>query len=564
MLRFRSYVQRLMVMLALCVIIIAGSSYLFSTMLVRNTYVGMSRQEMAQSVQLGVSLLEAYARGEVDKEELDDSVNPHLNLTGVFMVLLDGEGKLLACTEGAPAGAVIGNLPRNMPPDTPQTVNLDKEHLVLGQKCAQGTVLTGKPLTGVTGAVESFRNLLLQYVLPTSLVVLAGLLYMSHIMSKPSDIIVEAAQRISQGQLVQVTTPLPPDLKPVGRAFNDMSKRLSEMIGELRYERDLLRVVLEGLREGVLAMDATGEMLHENKASETLLGGKGSKAYAQVCELLRASIDTPAEPVRIQRGEKTLLVSFTLLPERPGYVRGAMAMILDVTEAERLERTRRDYVANISHELRTPLTSMRGIAEGLRDGLVTEENDRQRYYDMIVNEIMRLSRLVNDLLELSSLQSNPAAFEMEKVECEEAVYEVCDRTVAMAQKKGLTLMPEIAPALPYVLTNEDRLQQVLTILIDNAIKFTPAGGSVTVCAQHDAKGVRFSVRDTGVGMDEYTRRHAFERFHQADVSHKSEGSGLGLSIAREVLEKLGTRIYVISAQGKGSEFYFVLPVWQKK
>ena len=266
--------------------------------------------------------------------------------------------------------------------------------------------------------------------------------------------------------------------------------------------------------------------------------------------------------MRLTVGDARLQVIFSPLPAREMAPRGAIAMIRDITEQERLESTRRDYVANISHELRTPLASMRGIAEGIRDGLV-EESEKQRYYDMIVTEVRRLTRLVNDLLELSSLQAAASAFEMERVDPVETLYELLDRTEGLAKEKGLELKLYLPHENRDVLTNEDRLQQVLTILLDNAIKYTKAG-SITLGAENSPEGMRFFVRDTGVGMNEYAIRHAFERFYQADPSHGAKGSGLGLSIAKEILQKMDVKIRVVSAPGWGSEFHFTVPLYQKE
>ena len=256
----------------------------------------------------------------------------------------------------------------------------------------------------------------------------------------------------------------------------------------------------------------------------------------------------------MQIGERTVLAVFRPLAEGAG----ALAVLRDVTEHERLERTRRDYVANISHELRTPLSSMRGITEGLRDGLVTADEERQRYYELLLGEVRRLSRLVDDLLELSNLQSSPASFAVEPTDALETLYELYDRTGTLARKKGVTLTLDVPEALPPVLTNEDRLQQVLTILLDNAIKFTPAGGTVTLLARQEGRHVRFAVRDTGIGMDEHTLQHAFDRFHQADPSHNLKGSGLGLAIAQEIMQRLDSRVTAKSRPGKGSEFAFLI------
>ena len=170
----------------------------------------------------------------------------------------------------------------------------------------------------------------------------------------------------------------------------------------------------------------------------------------------------------------------------------------------------------------------------------------------------RLSRLVSDLLELSSLQSNPAAFESEAVDAQALLYDMMDLTAPLAQKKGLALALEAPEHLPFVRCNEDRLQQVLTILMDNAVKFT-AEGTVTLGAEPVRGGVRFFVRDTGVGMDAFTCAHAFDRFHQADRSRRTGGSGLGLAIAQEIMTRMGTAIAVDSTPNKGSTFSFTLP-----
>ena len=564
--RYRAYVQPLMALLAVCILLITGGLYMLSNRLVSNSYAGLSRQEISQCVSIGQRLLADYRSGEITLDELREAVNPTLNPAEAFLLLTDPEGNVLCATEAAadllsalPVRRLIQGLTQSEEPQP--VVNHATEHtlLLMGQRTPEGAVLAGKSLSAYTSALAVFRGLLLRIVLPLAVLLLAVSMYLSHVMSKPADILVEAAQKLSEGELVQIEQPLPPDLKPIWQSFNRMSHRLGAVLGEVGYERDMLALVLESLHEGVMAMDEAGDMLHENRAARRLLGGERSSAYREVTERLQRAITETLEPEKMQLGEKTLLIRFSPLPVRQEQRRGAIAMILDITEAERLDRTRRDYVANISHELRTPLASMRGIAEALRDGLVTDEAERHRYDEMIVSEIQRLSRLVNDLLELSSLQSNPAAFETEQIDPVESLYELYDRTKRLAESKGVRLtltVPEydVAP----VITNEDRLQQVLTILLDNAIKFTPAGGQITLGLEATNRGARFFVRDTGVGMDAETRRHCFDRFHQGDKSHRASGSGLGLAIAREIMTRLGARLTVRSELGEGSEFSFTL------
>jgi len=559
--RFRSYVQRVMVLAGITMLLITAVLYIVSSWIVRRSYEYLSSAEITAAVRTGAELLDAASDGSMTKEELDAALNPLFNPGDAFLVLFDTEGSVVAASNTAEMyceqlATGLGTLETE--PKTLAIASLRQSVFLRGERTERGYVIAGISQLVYEQALTSFRAVLRGWVIPPAVLMLILSLVMSRIFSKPADVLVDAAQKLSDGELVQVSEKLPPDLKPIGRAFNNMSHRLGQTIGALRYERDTMQLVLEGLHEGVMALDEAGDILHMNKAAMKLLDGRSSALCEKTLQYLRSEIVSPQEPLRLTKGEHILLITASALPRENDEQRGAVAMIMDITEQERLERTRRDYVANISHELRTPLTSMRGIAEALRDGLVTDESEKQRYYEMIVSEIRRLSRLVNDLLELSSLQSNPAAFETESVTPAELLYDLADLTAPLAAKKNIELKTEWADDLPDVITNEDRLQQVLTILLDNAVKFTQQG-SVTLGAEPDRRGVRFYVRDTGVGMNEQDRLHAFDRFHQADRSHRAKGSGLGLAIAGEIMKRMDVEIRVKSEQGKGSEFSFVLP-----
>ena len=544
MLRFRRFSRTILVILTLYSVVLITALYFVSSALARDTTRRLIAQEVTQAVRTGEMLLAEKG------PDLDRAVDPRLNPGEVFLILYDENGTLLAATPGAPQVD-----PAKLDREITEVDDLPGM-LVMGLRLDIGSVVAGKALKSSEQANVSFRTLLLQYgIIALALTLLIYILLALRIM-QPVDMLSSAAQRLSDGEQVEITEKLPVELRSLGRAFNHMSHRLSQSMGELTYERDTLSRVLESLDEGVLAVDRAGDILRENQAAVRLLRGRDSEYTLRVLSLLRKAAEEPQEDLLLQIGETTVLAVFRPLSSGAG----ALAVLRDVTEHERLERTRREYVANISHELRTPLSSMRGITEGLRDGLVTSEEERHRYYEMILSEVLRLSRLVNDLLELSHLQSSAAAFAMEETDALEIAYEVHDRAKTLADKKGVRLILDVPEALPNVVTNEDRIQQVLTILLDNAIKFTPAGGQVTLSVQQEARFLRFAVRDTGVGMDEYTLEHAFDRFHQADHSHNSQGSGLGLAIAQEIMQRLDSRVTARSTQGEGSEFSFMLRV----
>ena len=225
---------------------------------------------------------------------------------------------------------------------------------------------------------------------------------------------------------------------------------------------------------------------------------------------------------------------------------GCVGIVSDVTSAERLEQTRRDYVANVSHELRTPLTAMRALIEPLRDGLVKTEEQRQQIYDVVLRETMRLSRLVNDMLELSRLQSGTASLSR-SVFAPLPLFNLIHETYsAYAEDYQQTFVYDVPEDLPSVRGNPDRTQQVLIVLLDNAFKYTPEGGVVTLSACAEGDVVRVRVRDTGVGIPAADLPHVFDRFYKVDKSHHSKGTGLGLAIAYEIMKHLGEEMSVTS------------------
>ena len=254
----------------------------------------------------------------------------------------------------------------------------------------------------------------------------------------------------------------------------------------------------------------------------------------------------------------TLRLTITPTVDELGTIAGAVGLFADITQMERLERTRREYVSNVSHELRTPLTAMRALIEPLKEGMVTTEADRMWYYDIIMREVMRLSRLINDQLELSRLQSGTLAIQKSRIALDDLIYDVCDRYVSVAEEKGLELkvLTDFS-GCPMVWANEDRVEQMLIILLDNAIKYTEQG-SVSVLGSWDDEKVVLTVRDTGVGIDDEDLPYVFDRFYKVDKAHSGKGSGLGLSIARELLKRMDEDIWVTSEKGKGTEFSFTV------
>ena len=559
-------------MIVLLLIISAAALWRISGQLSESTFTAADQEELSHAIATAEEWVEQFDTGKVERETLGKWVNPQLNPSQVFLMLLDPQERVIAFSDLGVAyfgRARVQRLVNRLDREGSFSLNERETRtwvILSGTKTESGYyILAGKPTRGFRNTMNNYRSSLVMWLIPGLLLLSAVLLVLSTISAKPLRLLKDAARAVERGDTVTLDTDLPGEAGAVALAFNSMSKKVSATIADLERESGNKRRLLEALDEGIIALTPDGALLDFNSAAKSILR-EGSPAWEEVLAALRNALATQKpDRLRVQRNEDVLEAVITQLPADGGRS-GVMAVIRDITEAERLERTRFEYVANISHELRTPLANMRGLSEGLRDGLVTDENERMRYYGIIVDEVQRLSRLVNDLLELSGLQSNPAAFEMERVEPTELMYELFELNKQMFSEKHQALLLDVPQEdLPQIITNEDRLSEVLTIFLDNARKYTPEGGRITLGA-HVVKtdgletGIRFYVRDNGIGIDEEAQRHIFDRFHQADKSHASKGSGLGLSIAREILQKMNVSIELKSAPGEGSEFSFVLPV----
>lgn len=225
-------------------------------------------------------------------------------------------------------------------------------------------------------------------------------------------------------------------------------------------------------------------------------------------------------------------------------------------ESHRLEKTRQDYVSNVSHELRTPIAAIRAMSETLSDDLIKDEGKKRLYYESILRESMRLSRLVDDLLELSRLQSGGVALQKSAFDLSETLEGVATIYGELAGDTGLQFQLGLPGSMPKVYSNADRVEQVLVALLDNAIKHTQENGKITLGARVEKDHIDVWVEDTGDGIHADDLPHVFDRFYQVDQSRSSEGTGLGLSIAKEIMQLLGETLTVESVLGEGTRFAF--------
>lgn len=432
-----------------------------------------------------------------------------------------------------------------------------------------GAVFMAQSMTEIMGGMQALTNTLALSLLLVGLLMLPVVLFFASRMVRPITRMRTVALTMAGGDLTaRAEDGSNDEYGELGRALNHLSSELGSTISSLQMERNRLQSLINGLSEGIIAVDARGATTLINPAVYGLLNLQSTDdnvraAAPDVFAMFDQALSS-AQAVKktVWQGDVALHISVSPLLLQSGEVTGCVGIVSDVTSAERLEQTRRDYVANVSHELRTPLTAMRALIEPLRDGLVKTEEQRQQIYDVVLRETMRLSRLVNDMLELSRLQSGTASLSR-SVFAPLPLFNLIHETYsAYAEDYQQTFVYDVPEDLPSVWGNPDRTQQVLIVLLDNAFKYTPEGGVVTLSACAEGDVVRVRVRDTGVGIPAADLPHVFDRFYKVDKSHHSKGTGLGLAIAYEIMKHLGEEMSVTSEPGQGSCFTFTLHIAQ--
>lgn len=432
-----------------------------------------------------------------------------------------------------------------------------------------GAVFMAQSMTEIMGGMQALTNTLALSLLLVGLLMLPVVLFFASRMVRPITRMRTVALTMAGGDLTaRAEDGSNDEYGELGRALNYLSSELGSTISSLQMERNRLQSLINGLSEGIIAVDAKGATTLINPAVYGLLNLQSTDdnvraAAPDVFAMFDQALSS-AQAVKktVWQGDVALHISVSPLLLQSGEVTGCVGIVSDVTSAERLEQTRRDYVANVSHELRTPLTAMRALIEPLRDGLVKTEEQRQQIYDVVLRETMRLSRLVNDMLELSRLQSGTASLSR-SVFAPLPLFNLIHETYsAYAEDYQQTFVYDVPEDLPNVWGNPDRTQQVLIVLLDNAFKYTPEGGVVTLSACAEGDVVRVRVRDTGVGIPAADLPHVFDRFYKVDKSHHSKGTGLGLAIAYEIMKHLGEEMSVTSEPGRGSCFTFTLHIAQ--
>jgi len=422
------------------------------------------------------------------------------------------------------------------------------------------------PIRGAEGQIAIFRRRVLFAV--ALVLILASLvgLAMSRVLGARIRSLAGTAKTLAKGDLsARAEEMAPQELTSLGASLNSMAARLEGLVAETLNDRDRARALVASLAEGVLAVGERGEVTIANTAAERLLGLPSGTESIHLDELPGPVRDAVRSGLGRGGAERTVEVTLpggieALLNVSP-LARGAGVVLTmrDVTEDRRLARARRDLIANVSHELKTPLTAIKGFMELLEDADMAQER-RTEFLDLMSQEVARLERLVAEQLELARLDAGALVLEREPVDLGELASEVAASRRLLAEREGVALVA--APTATTVMVDADaaRVEQILLILLDNAIRHTPPGGKISLGVSSDGRDGTLSVRDTGTGIPLDAQQFVFDRFYQADPSREGQGLGLGLAIARGLADAHGGSMEVRSAPLVGTVFTVRLPL----
>lgn len=400
----------------------------------------------------------------------------------------------------------------------------------------------------------------------------------AHSITQPIGEMREQALRIARGDYSRkVTVHGKDELGQLAVTFNQLAEQIEETQDAMESERNRLNSVLSHMSDGVVATDRRGKVITINDMALSLLGISKEAAIGQnILNLLDIEKDytlrkilESTEELLIERKESKygatmiIRVEFSMIRRESGFISGLVAVLHDVTEQEQNERDRREFVSNVSHELRTPLTSMRSYIETLSEGAWQDQEMAPRFLKITLDETDRMIRMINDLLDLSRMDNGNLKLNIEMVNFNELVNFVLDRfdvIIANSEKK-YRIVREFTQRPLFVEVDTDRMIQVIDNIMNNAIKYSPDGGKITVRLMETHNNVILSITDQGLGIPKKDISRIFERFYRVDKARarKQGGTGLGLAISKEVVKALGGTIWATSIENYGSTFYISLP-----
>ncbi|MBB6674360.1 cell wall metabolism sensor histidine kinase WalK [Cohnella nanjingensis] len=594
---FRTIQAKLIVMVLLLILIAVQliGVYFISTMkksLIDSFTVSVNGQAQLLSGLLGTSDFGRQDGADNRTEDMNASlkqlVSNMFSNSGTDAQVLDATGRVLSTSESQQSyvgrkntSLLVSRALQGVSDNAEEIIdegNVRKKVIakpIMNGEKVVGAVYVAASMTELYQTVERVNRIFVSGMLiALGLTAVLGIL-LSGTITSPIKALTLQVTAVADGRFDQRVPVLGNDeIGQLSSAFNDMTDRLSEALSINEEENEKLSSILSNMNDGVLATDEIGRVIVANRRARAMLGREQIEGLtvSECLHIDKASISSTLEgkestfliQPEISDDEEELVFRVALTPirRRDKGVVGAIAVLHDVTEAEKLESSRREFVANVSHELRTPLTTIKSYTEALDDGALEEPPLAERFVGVIRSETERMIRLVNDLLHLSRFDSRQAQLRRQMTDVEEMMEDVVDRFSLQLRQKAITAKVDVEEGISQVWVDRDGIDQVLDNVVSNAIKYTLDGGSIYLTAGTGEDGqLSLAVRDTGIGIPKKDLAHIFDRFYRVDKarSRNMGGTGLGLSIAREIVRAHGGTILLESEPGVGTTVTVHLP-----
>ena len=575
--RFRT---KLMLSYLFFILFITGSFYLYYQSSLQSAMIEESKVTLTRQARLAMLLVE-QDNHRTSRQILAEKVGASIKAR---MTLISPTGEVTGDSDVNQAR--LGELQNHLDRPEIQTAlktgsgsairyseTIRRDMLYVALRTNEGFVRLALPQDHIDQATSTLHGILGGVTLLTILAALLISYALSNLTSRPLREISAAARRIGRGELgVAINVATHDEVGELAQVLNDMASQIETHMKSLSAEKQRLETVLRGMGEGVMVATGDGRISLVNPAFRTLFGitdepeGKRLIEISRHPDLLAAFTElhtSGTELVReiiIPTSNVTLLTHWVPLVVN-GDDLGVVAVFQDISDMKRVENMRRDFVANVSHELRTPVSVIKGYAETLLDGIMDTDLPRSKcFVEIIRQHSERLATLLKDILALSVLESKEASLNLHPLDIGGTISKACILVEEGASQKQITIRNEVVDGLPRVIADQGQLEQVLINLLENAIKYTPEGGTVSIYTEADDSFVKVSVADTGIGIPSKDLARIFERFYRVDEARSREqgGTGLGLSIVKHIVHLHGGEVSVSSEQGKGSVFSFTL------
>ncbi len=566
------------------IVLITGSFYLYFDNTLQKAMINESRANLASQTQLA-RLLVMNSRQLVAPQQLTESIGTVIKAR---VTLIAPNGSVTGDSDVGQAG--LSQLENHLQrpevqealkngsgsalrySDTLRTSMLYSA-MTYGSGTVDGIIRLAMPLEYLTSTRNTLHGLVGGATLVTILIALLFSYFLSNLTSKPLRDMADAAARIGHGgSKSRIPVASKDEIGMLATVLNDMSERLGDQVQHLSAEKQRLNTILCSMGEGVMVTAPDGVITLVNPAFCRLFSISGDVEGKRLVEISRhpdlleafndlgkPDVHELLREISLQPNDITLLTHWVPL-NVDGVRQGIVAVFHDISDLKKAENMRRDFVANVSHELRTPVTIIKGYAETLLDGILESDPARAiRFVEIISSHSDRLANLVNDILTLSSLESKEALLELHPLDVSGTIAKACMLLQESAVQKNIEIINEsINGALPRVMADQGRLEQVVVNLLENAIKYTPDGGTIRLFTEDSGDFVRVSVADTGIGIPFKDLPRIFERFYRVDEARTREqgGTGLGLAIVKHIVQLHGGNVSVTSETGQGSIFSF--------